>query len=106
MDIPWSSFIDKDTPYDFYYSNKEFCLQILQEDIKNQHANIDGEWKKYTKRVPKGEEVYTWDLEIKWDDLEFSGTGTIGETKEEEMSRETMDRLTEKIHKNSPIMSM
>ncbi|MED0970814.1 hypothetical protein [Bacillus paramycoides] len=60
----------------------------------------------YTKQVRKGAEVYTWDWEIKWNDLEFLGTSTIGETKEEVMSRETMDQLTEEIRKNSPIMSM
>ncbi|MHA4095866.1 hypothetical protein [Bacillus cereus] len=106
LDIPWPSFIDKDTQYDFYFSNKEFCLQILQEDNKKQLACIDGEWKKYTKRVRKGDKVYTLEWEIKWDDLEFLGTSTIGETREEEMSRETMERLLEDIRKNSPIMSM
>ncbi|WP_242461743.1 hypothetical protein [Bacillus thuringiensis] len=67
---------------------------------------IEGKWKKYTKRVRKGAEVNTLDWEIKWDDLEFLGTGTIGETKKEEMSRKTMDQLLEDIRKNSPIMSM
>lgn len=79
------SFLNEDTPYDFYYSDKMFAMQILQEGGRFNLANINGKWERYTEMVLKGEEPF-----IKWDDLKYIGNGTRGEIKETQLTREEM----------------
>lgn len=98
FDIALSQLIDKDSPYDFYYSEKAFSLQVLEEDKEKRLAFINGEWLTYTDRVSKGETPSN-----EWKDVQFIGSGTFGGTKKEEYTKEEMKRFMENIRANSKI---
>ncbi|EOQ09115.1 hypothetical protein [Bacillus cereus] len=98
--IDWSKFIEKERLYDFYYSEKEFTLRILHNKPWNDLVNIDGEWKRFTKKVSRGEEPFeSWDINC--DDEIFLGSATFGDIKEEEFTEQQLDQLCAEIRERS-----
>lgn len=71
-EIDFQRYFNKDTPYDFYYSDKMFALRILQDEGRFNMANINGVWERYTEMVLKDEEPF-----CKWDDMKYVG-GILG----------------------------
>ncbi|EJQ32408.1 hypothetical protein IEC_05420 [Bacillus toyonensis] len=82
-EIDFQRYYNKDTPYDFYYSDKMFALRILQDEGRFNMANINGKWERYTEMVLKDEEPF-----CKWDDMIYVGSGIFGDIKEEKLTQE------------------
>ena len=100
IEIDWSKFIDKDAPYDFYYSEKEFTLRILHNKTWNDLIYIDGEWMRFTKKVSKGEKPHE-SLDINCDDELFLGSATFGDIREEKFTEQEMEAFCTEIRNRS-----
>jgi hypothetical protein len=96
-DIDWEK-----QEWDFYYSDKQFVLGTIlspaqsimhEERGRVTKAKINGKWKNFTERVPKGENPVG-----NWDDLVFVGTGK--KTKEVFLSDDELDKLAIKMGKS------
>ncbi|PGL82596.1 hypothetical protein CN931_14415 [Bacillus sp. AFS054943] len=83
--IDWEKLLDPNVEHDFYYSDKMFALSFLSKEGRFNVVNIDGEWKRYSEMVIKGEKPMS-----KWDDMIYIGTALQGEIKEERLTTAEM----------------
>ncbi|HFO1034255.1 TPA: hypothetical protein ACHIRZ_003504 [Bacillus paranthracis] len=76
---------DPNTECDFYYSDKMFALGFLNNGGRINVVNIDGELKRYSEMVFKGEQPFS-----KWDDLVYVGTAAQKEIQEDFLTEQEM----------------
>lgn len=83
--ISWEELLDPNRECDFYYSDKMFAISFLANEGRYNVVNIDGEWKRYSEMVFKGEEPFS-----KWDDLVYIGTSKQGATEGRQFTQKEM----------------
>ncbi|MES5930237.1 hypothetical protein QCI77_30575 [Bacillus cereus group sp. MG9] len=83
--ISWEELLNLNRECDFYYSDKMFAMSFLANEGRYNVVNIDGEWKRYSEMVFKGEEPFS-----KWDDLIYIGTSTQGAIEGKQFTQEEM----------------
>lgn len=83
--ISWEELLDPNRECDFYYSDKMFAMSFLANEGRYNVVNIDGEWKRYSEMVFKGEEPFS-----KWDDLVYIGTAKQGATEGKQFTQKEM----------------
>ncbi|PRT15111.1 hypothetical protein C6360_28715 [Bacillus wiedmannii] len=62
-----------------------FAMSFLANEGRYNVVNIDGEWKRYSEMVFKGEEPFS-----KWDDLVYIGTAKQGATEGRQFTQKEM----------------
>ncbi|WP_050567739.1 hypothetical protein [Bacillus cereus] len=83
--ISWKELMNPNNECDFYYSDKMFAVSFLANEGRYNVVNINGEWKRYSEMVNKGEAPFS-----KWDDLVFIGTANQGATEGKQFTKEEM----------------
>ncbi|KEK17905.1 hypothetical protein BAMA_10505 [Bacillus manliponensis] len=71
-----------------------FLIGISLNGGRYSQVKVNGDWKKYTEVVLKGEETFS-----KWEDMTYIGSGVLTDIKFAHLTIEEIKKIEETIHK-------